>query len=181
MWIAYNGQDKNTLTEAEKLIREMLDPHTGQSTVYSDGLTIEEEPYAIYNRGTVTQFKTEFAGTVISGNMNSTEFGCQTLNKNWKHLRRTGKQKIAKYPHHYCYIHDRIKYGVIIGSINRMDSQNTWQKTLRKHLYRNIYEMKMIGYTERSIKKVIYKLKRKDKWKQIAGMLLNRIPQIFRT
>ena len=59
------------------------------------------------------------------------------------------------------YIHERIKIGVLIGSILRIKTQNTEADTTLKHIARMLYEMKSIGYTKTLINQSLYKVRRK--------------------
>ena len=126
MWVAFDRTRGSSQTEAEEILREMFDKETQESSVYSHGLTIEEEGFELVDRN----FQTDFAGTVISGNTNAELFGCTTLNKNWESLQSDGIQKKARYPPAISYIHDRTKLGVIIGSILRIATQNTTESQL---------------------------------------------------
>ena len=47
MWIAYDRRDEDSLAEAQCILTEMFDRNTEQSTVYCDGLTIEEEEFEL--------------------------------------------------------------------------------------------------------------------------------------
>ena len=44
-----------------------------------------------------------------------------------------------------------------------------------KHLARNLYEMKTLGYDKMFFKKAIYKLRKKEKWMLIGNRLLEFI------
>ena len=62
-----------------------------------------------------------------------------------KYLIQNKTQKIAKYPPYISYIHDRIKTGIIIGSMMRIKTQNSTRKLLYKHIARNLFEMATNG------------------------------------
>ena len=150
--------------------------------VYADGLTVKREPITMYMKGTQKRFKTDFAGMTITGNLipeHSADFTCETLNKNWEHLKKTGTQKIAKYPPNVSYIHDRIKTGVIIGSMIRMKTQNSNQQLLHKHIARNLTEMKAIGYTQNFLGKTLFKLKKKPGWQNTAKTMLKFVRTVL--
>ena len=65
-------------------------------------------------------FRTEFAGTIIEGDLNAKAFTTQTLNKNWYTIRLLGKQRFQKLPHFTSYIHHRIKRAIITGMMIRL-------------------------------------------------------------
>ena len=100
-------------TRAQDIIHELLNTDTKQSKVYEDGLTLTEETIKIKKKGHTTVFSTEFAGTVIEGDLNAHTFTTQTLNKNWYTIRLLNRQRFQKLPHFNSYIHSRIKKAVI--------------------------------------------------------------------
>ena len=186
LWVAYDTTSKASEIEAEKLLLEVHpNPNqtkTSNSTVYADGLTVKREPIKIYTKNAQRYFQTDFAGMRITGKLKpnqSTDFTCETLNKNWKHLKSTGKQKVAKYPPNISYIHDRIKNGVMIGSMIRMKTQNSTQNLLHKHIARNLYEMKAIGYKQDLLEQTLLKLKKKPGWQHTAKTMLKFVRTVL--
>lgn len=179
MWVAYNKRVQSTRTEAEQLIAEMLDKESATSQVYCDGLTIEEEPFELTEANDSISFNTDFAGTVISGNMDATEFKCKTLNKNWESIRIHNKQKKARYPPENTYAHDRMKMGVIIGSAVRIETQNTTEYDLIRSMKEMLFEMKVIGYDKRFLMKAMHKVKKKRNWKPRMPTLLYYVNRIL--
>jgi hypothetical protein len=155
---------------------------TGESEVYCDGLhvTIEEEKYELIqtDNSAHTMFRTEFAGTVITGQLNAEKFSCTTLNKNLAELRQTGAQKKARYPPAISYIHDKTKLGVIIGSIIRIETQNTTERDLLRSEQEMLFEMSIIGYQKEFLKKALFRVRKKKSWKSRATQLLKYIDEI---
>ena len=129
-------------------MKELLNPITKTSKVYNGGLTLEEEPHTETTTNNLTSFSHKFAGTIITGTLDATNFKCKTLNDNWEHIRCIGEQKKARYPPAESYIHDRIKTGMIIGSLKRMKTQNSTTKDLNKSIREFLLELKMIGYNK---------------------------------
>ena len=152
---------------------------TKESTVYCDGLTIEEEPFKLIRNEEVEKFETDFSGTVITGHMNAKSFSCTTLNKNIASLKDAGVQKKARYPPAISYIHDKTKLGVIIGSAIRIKDQNTTEEVLLNSLKDMLYEMKMIGYKKEFLIKAMHRIKKKSGWKARTRTLMKYIYRIY--
>ena len=111
---------------------QKLNTETKKSNVYEDGLTLTEEEVLTKKRKGILTFRTDFAGTVIKGDMHAKAFTTQTLNKNWYTVRLLNRQRFQKLPHFTSYIHPRIKRAVIIGMMIRLDTQNTNEKLFKK-------------------------------------------------
>ena len=124
-------------------------------------------------RGGTDAFSADFAGTIISCYDDATGFKCETLNKNWVHLKETGEQKIGRFPPSISYTHIRTKLGVLIGSINRIGTQNTCKRTLLKHIARNLFEMKALGYDKSFLNEGLFTIRKKANWTEIADTMLN--------
>lgn len=148
--------------------------------MYEDGLTLtEEEVLTNKQRGTLT-FRTEFAGTVIKGDMQAKAFTTQTLNKNWYTVRLLNRQRFQKLPHYTSYIHPRIKRAVIIGMMIRLDTQNTDERLFRKHFARSIMELRSIAYTEQFIINALSTLRKRPSWRNRSRWMRKLTTIIFR-
>ena len=124
-----------------------------------------------------TYFRHDFAGSVIMSDMTAKYFKCKTLNNNKEMLRSEGIQKIARYPPAKSYIHNKIKEGVIIGSLIRMETQNTEETDLMEAIHDYIDELKTIGYTEEMIMAPVpvNKMKRKHRWRKRVKQILHYV------
>ena len=114
MWVSYEKGNKQSETQANDIIKELFNTDNKISNVYTDGLTLTEEKITTIIRKGKRTFRTEFAGTVIKGEMTEENFTTQTLNKNWYTIRLLNRQRFQKRPHYTSYIHP-IKKAVITG------------------------------------------------------------------
>ena len=90
-----------------------------------------------------------------------------------------GKQKLAKFPPMMSYTNNIMKKGVIIGSIRRIMTQNTYRKCLLKHCKRNLFEMMIIGYSTKFISQALWKIRKNDKCKDLSKHLLHFVNHIM--
>ena len=180
MWVAYNKEDEHDEKQAENIINELLNTETKKSNVYEDGLTLTEEEVLTKKRKGILTFRTEFAGTVIKGDMHANAFTTQTLNKNWYTVRLLNRQRFQKLPHFTSYIHPRIKRAVIIGMMIRLDTQNTNEKLFRKHFARSIMELRSIAYTEQFIINALGTLRKRPSWRNRSKWMRKMTTIIFR-
>ena len=175
LWVAYKNDDIVSEQQADNIIKELLNTDTGISAVYDGGLTLEVEEYTHTVHNNIPGFRHDFAGTVITGNMDGTGFECRTLNKNWDTIRVNGKQQKARYPPAHSYIHERIKIGVIIGSFIRMRTQNTGQGHLTNAIREYLYELWAIDYEKRHITRALYAVGKKPGWRDMTKRALNYV------
>ena len=179
MWVAYEDGNKLSETEADNIIRELLNTETKQSMVYRDGLTLTEETIVTKERKGKVIFKTDFAGTIIKGDMRAESFTTETLNKNWYTVRLLNRQRFPKLPHYNSYIHPRIKRAVITGMMIRLDTQNTNEKLLKRHFARSILELKSIAYTKVFITKALSTLHKRPSWRNRTLWMRKILDTIF--
>ena len=165
MWVSYEKGNKHSEKQADNIIKELLNTETKASEVYKDGLTLTEEEITTKIQKGKRTFRTEFAGTIIKGEMTAENFTTQTLNKNWYTIRLLNKQRLPKLPHYMSYIHSRIKKAVITGMMIRLDTQNSNEKLLRKHFARSILELRSISYTESFISNALSTLHKRPSWR----------------
>ena len=176
----------NLRSEKEKLEQQYekykkrkadLEKVAGTSKGYCGGLTIEPEEYTDYKN---KSFSHEFAGVVLKGNYNATEFSCKTLHKNYRTIREEGRQKIARYPPWESYIHVSVKVAIIIGSIIRIGTQNTHRPDLLRSLRRELIELSCIRYPKHIIRRALVKVRKKERWREIMQLLLDNLDRILK-
>ena len=102
-------------------------------------------------------------------------FACTTLNKNWESLQKRGIQKKARYPPAASYIHEKTKLGVIIGSVIRIETQNTTEHGLLRSQKEMLFEMKAIGYDLNFLMRALHKVQRRAEWRGRVTKLLSYI------
>ena len=164
MWIAYKRGDKKTKIEAKEIRKEMFDVEEGKTNVYKGGLNLELEP--IKWKGNGTKFIQEFAGTKIIGYRNMEDLYTRTNNKNIENVRKENKQKYPRYPGDRTYTHNQVKQGVIIGTMIRTETQNTYEKHKREAILDDVREFESIGYDIEYITKVMNKIGRREGWQE---------------
>jgi hypothetical protein len=165
MWVSYDKTIPDSEIEADTIICTLLNTDTKQSKVYEDGLTLTEETVTRIRKQETLMFRTDFAGTIIKGDFEANTFTTQTLNKNWRTIRLTGRQRFQKLPHYNSYIHPRIKRAMITGMMIRLDSQNSTELLLKQHFAKNIIELNSIGYTEQFITHALSTLQKRPSWR----------------
>ena len=82
----------------------------------------------------------EFSGTKIKGRERHPIAICKTLNKNFKTIQKQGTQKKARYPAWKSYTSNQNKRGVIIGSLHRINLQNSIMKLSIQSMYKHYRE-----------------------------------------
>ena len=137
------------------------------SGVYCGGLTIEPEQFE--KKG--MRFSHEFAGTVISGNLDATGFACRTLNKNWAMIKTEGKQKIHRFVRPYSYISTRLKDNLPMGALMRISKQNTHAKDMLESMAKYLVEMYIVGYEKEFLRGALRSFGKKPEWKTVADIL----------
>ena len=180
MWVSYEKGNKHSEKQADNIIKELLNTDNKASEVYKDGLTLTEEEITTKIQKGKRTFRTEFAGTIIKGEMTAENFTTQTLNKNWYTVRLLNRQRFQKLPHYTSYIHPRIKRAVIIGMMIRLDTQNTNERLLRKHFARSIMELRSIAYTEQFITNALSTLRKRPSWRSRSKWMRKMTTIIFR-
>ena len=165
MWVSYDNRSPDSEAEAEAIITELLNTETKQSKVYRDGLTLTEETVTTRRKQTTRLFKTDFAGTIIEGDLNAKAFTTQTLNKNWHTVRLLNRQRFQKLPHYESYIHPRVKRAMIVGMMIRLDTQNSTEHLFKRHFARSIMELKSIDYTEQFVTHALSTSQKRVSWK----------------
>jgi hypothetical protein len=124
----------------------------------------------------------KFAGHKIHANKDLSDIYTTTLNENVPHIYTHGKQKKTRYPSKNTYINEHIKIGNIIGSVHRTRGQNTYRSDFTIAMRDMITELRIIGYTNNTIKKCLYRLARQvvprhggrpDEWKIMLEDNLN--------
>lgn len=168
--------EKDTLHKQLTQIKEKL-LEEGSSQVYCQGLTIEPEEFNVHDDG--LHFDHAFAGYVISGKLDGSSFSCKTLNRNYDTIIEKGQQKISRYPPWESYVNEMIKVAVIMGSLTRMKTQNTYKKDLVQSIWKEFRELTVIGYPEHAIRKALNKLDRKSGWKEIVAFLKGKIKLLY--
>ena len=180
MWVSYEKGNLESETQANNMIKELLNTDTKQSQVYGDGLTLTEETVQTKKKKGRMTFKTEFAGTIIKGDMNAKMFTTQTLNKNWYTVRLLNRQRFPKLPHYKSYIHPRIKKAMIMGMMIRLDTQNSNEKLFKRHFARSILELRSIDYTEKFITQALSTLHKRPSWRNRLLWMKRIINTIFK-
>ena len=61
----------------------------------------------------------------------------------------------------------------------RMKTQNSTQNLLHKHIARNLYEMKAIGYKQDLLEQTLLKLKKKPGWQHTAKTMLKFVRTVL--
>ena len=180
MWVSYEKGNLESEAQANNMIKELLNTDTKQSQVYGDGLTLTEETVQTKKKKGRMTFKTEFAGTIIKGDMNAKMFTTQTLNKNWYTVRLLNRQRFPKLPHYKSYIHPRIKKAMIMGMMIRLDTQNSNEKLFKRHFARSILELRSIDYTEKFITQALSTLHKRPSWRNRLLWMKRIINTIFK-
>ena len=180
MWVSYEKGNKHSEKQADNIIKELLNTDTKASEVYKDGLTLTEEEITTKIQKGKRTFRTEFAGTIIKGEMTAENFTTQTLNKNWYTIRLLNKQRFPKLPHYTSYIHSRVKKAVITGMMIRLDTQNSNEKLFKKHFARSILELRSISYTESFISNALSTLHKRPSWRNRILWMKKLITAIFK-
>jgi len=175
LWIAYEHDNKESEQQANDLLGELLDQSTGTSAVYTHGLTLELEQHKETKQNGMIHFEHDFAGTTISGDLNSKAFECKTLNKNWMEIKYLKQQKVVRYPPADSYIHQRIKTGMIIGSYVRLESQNSTTQNYKMAVEQFLEELWTIGYEKGTLIKATNKLRHKETYRDITKYALYHI------
>ena len=74
-------------------------------------------------------------------------------------------------------MHSKIKEGVIIRSLVRIETQNTEEKDLMEAIQDYVDELKTIGYTEEMIMTSVNKMKRKHRWRKRVKQILHYVQE----
>lgn len=175
MWISYEKGNEKTKEEAKKIIKEMYDIKEEKTSVYKGGLNLEIEPIGWKNNK--KKFIQKFAGTKVIGYKNIEDLYIRTSNKNIGSIENRGKQKFPRYPGKSTYIHDQVRQGVIIGTMIRTETQNTYEKHKVESMIDDIKEFESIGYEIEYIMRVINKIRRREGWEK----RIERIKENFKT
>ena len=140
--IATKKGDASTKRRAQAMKKKML----AQNSVYLGGLELEEEKSKTSWISGQKYLTHEFAGTEISIRESQPIMICRTLNKNKESIRQNGEQIIVRYPPWESYTTKQSKRGVIIGTLHRVEQQNSSIQLATESMIENFEEYKAIKY-----------------------------------
>jgi hypothetical protein len=141
LWIAYNTEQKRSLTEAEKIKSMILE----KDVTYTGGLILEEQKYE-----TITPYlsRHKFAGTIIilSIDKGKVRLQCEPQQKNWPQLITKGTQEYPRFIDFHSYTPYHYKKGTQITTYYRLAEQSSNEEILLEAMVKNAIEMYSLGY-----------------------------------
>jgi hypothetical protein len=155
------GTEQGNKTQ-QKMADKVRTTFMTKNEVYKGGLELEEEETKKENIKGVTYNIHEFSGITVKFKTKNPTVTCRTLNKNTEHIKQHGTQKIVRYPHYESYTDNKSKQGIIIGTLNRIEKQNTTTKIGAQSMMENYTEYTTIGYDETTYTGPLQKEKRKQ-------------------
>ena len=142
LWIAIDKTKKHTLNQAKRIKDRIL----RNNGLYLGGLELEEEKTQIDWIKGQKIYTHEFSGTRITLNASNPSVTCTTLNKNTISIEDKNEQTIVRYPPWESYTTEQSKRGVIIGTLHRIELQNTSIKLAAQSMYENYREYETLKY-----------------------------------
>lgn len=141
-WITYDVNDEKSFHEAV----EMKDHILKTNGVYKGGLEMEEQTVRQVSKRDGNYHVHTFAGTEIWIRDKDIKAHCKTYNKNWPQIRNKGTQSLIRYPPWNSYTSRQTLRGIIIGTMYRIETQNSSINLALQSLYENYVEYLAIGY-----------------------------------
>ena len=117
----------------------------------------------------------KFIGTIIITNRDGKDIYCKAKNPNIKTINEKGKQLKPRFPHRISYTNRHTKRGNIIGTLNRLDTQNSYDTDLIDSIIDIYKELKIIRYTNNTIIEAFNKMRKDDKLKNIIKKVKTKI------
>jgi hypothetical protein len=154
IWIATKKGNKGSYKQATRMKKQIL----RNNGVYLGGLELEEETVKTIWIKKEKHYIHEFSGTEIKVRAQNPTMTCKTLNKNKHSIAKNEGQIIARYPPWESYTTQQSKRGVIIGTLHRIEQQNSTIELAAHSMLDNYKEYRAIGYATTFYVNVLQKI-----------------------